>query len=281
MEKPSGSCCTTPIAYPAARVYIVEPDVSAREHLVALCASVALTARPFERPGACLEEVDAQSRGCVLMNVWLPEMTGLQFQQALLQREVYLPLVMLTSRPDVATAVTALKHGAFDFLESHCSPQLLLDRIFRAIETDAAKSIERAQVHAVRARLDQLTNRERQILQLLVEGKTTKEAACHLGLTAKTVENHRARIMDKMEARNLAVLLRSVYVGIQRGPLNVDLTRWGSKAEIGSAPRVAASENPCPMPSPFSYQCKSTWKRCSSGEGSNCVPGQSVPDTAP
>lgn len=196
----------------APSVYILDPDSAFRSKVVELCVTVTLRAVPFENPGAFLAEVDSETRGCVVMNSWLPGMTGFQLQEVLQQRQIHMPLIVVAARPDVRTAVETLKHGAFDFLDKNCSSQDLLERVFQAIDRDTARSAERARTEAVRRRLAQLTPREREVLELLILGKTTKDIAGDLGLSAKTVENHRARLMDKMEAANLAGLLRDVYL---------------------------------------------------------------------
>lgn len=200
----------TPVQ-PAA--FILEPDVRFGNAMVSLCTSVALEARHYVTPDLFWRDVDEASRGCLVTNAWLPGATGLQIQEVLRQKEIHLPVIVLSSHPDVHTAVESLKRGAFDFLEKTVSQELLLEQILRAVELDTSRAAERERIRAMRIRLAQLSRREREVLSLLVEGKTAKQTAADLGLSAKTVENHRGRIMEKTGARTFASLVRLVWEG--------------------------------------------------------------------
>jgi len=186
------------------RVVVVNHNETARESLRRLCASVGLAVETYPTAEAFLEASDGPRPGCLLLELCLPGMGGLALQRELIARRVGLPIIVVTGYGDVQAAVEALKAGAFDYFEEPFSRQLLLDRIHQAIEMDRALWQREAQ-RADRAwRLGRLTPRERQVLDLVVDGKTNREIAGTLAMREKTVEYHRASLMRKLSVDSLA-----------------------------------------------------------------------------
>jgi FixJ family two-component response regulator len=155
--------------------------------------------------------------GCLVLDVRMPGLSGLELQAKLAAQGAGLPVIILTGHAEVPMAVQALKAGAVDFFEKPVSEQKLLDRIQQALEQDARDRLRRAGRAEVRARLARLTARERQVLGLVVAGKSNKEMASELGVTTKTIEAHRAQIMRKLEAESLAELVR-LSLSADNGP---------------------------------------------------------------
>ena len=192
------------------RVFIVNHNPAAREALRQLCASVGLAVETYPTAEAFLDALDGCRPGCLVLELCLPGMGGFGLQRELIVRNVGLPIIVVTGYGDVQTAVQTLKAGAFDYFEEPFSRQLLLDRIHQAIEMDRALWQREAQ-RADRAwRLGRLTPRERQVLDLVVDGKTNREIAGTLAMREKTVEYHRASLMRKLSVDSLAEMIRLV-----------------------------------------------------------------------
>jgi len=189
-------------------VYVVDDDASARESLCWLLGTDKLPSRAFAAAGEFLEAWSADWRGCIMLDIRMPEMNGLQVQQELARRGNRMPVIVLTGHADVPVAIRAMKLGAHDFLEKPYSDDELLDAVRNALahERELGRA-EHERGSALRA-LAELTERERQVMRLVVDGKTNKEAAAELGISAKTVEVHRARVMTKTGARTFSALVR-------------------------------------------------------------------------
>ena len=191
-------------------VFVVDDDPAMRESLSFLMGSVGIRVRTFENAQAFLDQHDTGERGCLVLDVRMPGMSGLELQEHLNQQGVSLPVVMITGYGDIPMAVRALKSGALDFIEKPFTEQELLDRVNEALHVDERlRRLEEKRV-LFDARVSRLTERESQVMQLVVDGKSNKLIAHELGLSPKTVEVHRSRVMDKMEAGSLAQLLRLV-----------------------------------------------------------------------
>jgi two-component system response regulator DctR len=200
-----------------ASVYIVDDDASVREALAWLLRSRRLGSQVFDSAEAFLEMIEGAhlpSRpACLLLDVRMPGMSGLALFDRLVERGLHLvlPVIFLTGHADVPTAVSAVKRGAFDFCEKPFSDNALVDRIEQALAQSAA-IVQAQQVRArLRLRLAELTDRERAVMQLVVEGLPNKRIADQLDISVRTVEVHRARVFDKMEVKSaveLANLLR-------------------------------------------------------------------------
>jgi FixJ family two-component response regulator len=193
-----------------ATVFVVDDDPAMRESLSFLIGSVGIRVKTFENAHAFLDQYDSEERGCLVLDVRMPGMSGLELQERLSTTGVSLPVVMVTGYGDVPMAVRALKSGALDFIEKPFTDQELLDRVNEALNVDRRIHRETKKRLNYDARVGRLTERELQVMRLVVDGKSNKMIAHELGLSPKTVEVHRARVMDKMEVGSLAQLLRLV-----------------------------------------------------------------------
>jgi len=193
---------------PKPTVFIVDDDTAVRDALKFLMRSVG---RPVETFGSATEFLDAyrdDRPGCLVLDIRLPGMSGLELQEKLIERRAIVPIIFITGHGDVPMAVEAMQAGALDFLQKPFRDQDLLDRINQALEKDAANRQALKELNAIRERLASLTAREREVMNLVVHGKANKVIAGDLKLSQRTVEIHRARVMEKMEARSLADLVK-------------------------------------------------------------------------
>lgn len=200
---------------PEPLVHVVDDEAAIRESLAMLLRSVGLASRAY---GGAQEFLDAwrpQGAECLVCDVRMPGMSGLELQEALSARNARLPVVLITGHGDVAMAVRAMKAGASDFIEKPFNDQVLLDAVNRALaRARDGQGVGRAEVEA---RLETLTPREREVLLLVAEGRPNKVVATRLGLSTRTVEVHRAKVMEKMQARSLAELVRmAILCGLMR-----------------------------------------------------------------
>jgi RNA polymerase sigma factor (sigma-70 family) len=209
----------TPEPPPAPLVFVVDDEPAVRDSLALLLRSVGLPTRTFESAQAFLEAFRPVPNSCLLADVRMPGMSGLELQEALRTRGLDVPIIVLTGHGDVAMAVRAMKAGAADFIEKPYNDQVLIDAVHRALaasrEPHAAPAADRA---GIEARLDTLSPREREVMQLVAEGKPNKVIATRLGLSTRTVEVHRAKVMEKMQAASLAELVRmALAAGLPAG----------------------------------------------------------------
>ena len=189
-------------------VYVVDDDDAVRDGLKWLIESVDLQVAPCPNAQTFLEAYDGSRPGCLVLDVRLRGMSGLDLQAELARRDISIPTIVVTGHGDVPMAVRAMKLGAIDFVEKPFNDQELLERIQKAIEGDLeARRGDRERVEAC-ALLATLSPREREVLDLLVLGKANKEVADQLGLSTRTVEGHRARLMEKLACGSLAELVR-------------------------------------------------------------------------
>ena len=189
-------------------VYVVDDDDAVRDGLKWLIESVDLQVAPCPNAQTFLEAYDGSRPGCLVLDVRLRGMSGLDLQAELARREISIPTIVVTGHGDVPMAVRAMKLGAIDFVEKPFNDQELLERIQKAIEGDLqARRGDRERAEAC-ALLATLSPREREVLDLLVLGKANKEVADQLGLSTRTVEGHRARLMEKLACGSLAELVR-------------------------------------------------------------------------
>lgn len=189
-------------------VYVVDDDASLRTALLRLLRSVGIEAEAFASAPEFLAHPRAERPGCVVLDVRMPRMSGLELQQALRAAGIELPIIFVTGHGDVEMSVRAMKAGAVDFLQKPFHDQDLLDAIQRAVDGDRARRARQAEEAAIRRRYDTLTPREREVLAHLVTGALNKQVAGRLGTSEKTIKVHRARILDKMECESLAELVR-------------------------------------------------------------------------
>jgi FixJ family two-component response regulator len=204
LTKPEGCDVTT--TQPT--VFVVDDDSDMRESLNDLISSVRLPVKDYPSATEFLDDYDPSTPGCVLLDVRMPGMSGLELQDKLRQQRMDIPIIIITGHGDVPMALRAMKNGAVDFIEKPFRPQVLLDRIREAIDKDAIARKARARRSEIAVRFARLTPRERQVVDLLVSGCSSKQIATQLGVTSQAIDAHRARATKKLEVNNLAELIR-------------------------------------------------------------------------
>ncbi len=195
-------------ADPQPTVFIVDDDPAIRFAMQALMDSVNLAHEIFPSGDEFLENVDDHRAGCLVLDIRMPGLGGLELQEELIKRGSALPIIFITGHGDVPMAVDAMQKGAVDFIQKPFRDQDLLDRVREALRTDQERREEQQKHAEVAERLARLTNREREVFDLVVTGKPNKVIAYELGVSQRTVEIHRARVMEKMQARSLADLVK-------------------------------------------------------------------------
>lgn len=191
-----------------ATVYVIEDDKDLRETLGALLESSGFGPRCFASAEDFLAGGPAERPACAIVDLRLPGMSGLDLQKKLHDEQPHLPVIVMTGHGDVATARSALRTGALDFLEKPVQPKELMDAVTQALESDA-QALERAREREqMRERVGRLTPRELEVFQRITDGLHNREIAVELGISPRTVEVHRARLMDKLNARRIADLFR-------------------------------------------------------------------------
>lgn len=190
------------------KVFIVDDDQEVREAIELLMRSVGLAARGFDSARSYLEQFDPALPGCLILDVRMKGMSGLDLQEQLAERPLHPPVIVITGHGDVPMAVRAVKAGAVDFIEKPFNDQTLLDAVHRAFQQDAENRGQASRLADINERLGRLTPREREILEQVVAGKRNKVIAADLGISQSTVEAHRAKVMEKTAARSLSDLMR-------------------------------------------------------------------------
>lgn len=191
-------------------VFLIDDDAAVRDSLSLLLRSVGLNVIAYANAYDFLEADHQEHPACLVLDVRMPGMGGLQLSRALREKGGSWPIVFITGHGDVPMAVEAMRDGAFDFIQKPFREDELIERVQQAIEQDEADLAVQAERHDVEARLESLTDREQEILEQLVEGHANKVIAINLGISQRTVELHRLRVMQKMQARSLAHLVRMV-----------------------------------------------------------------------
>ncbi len=192
-------------------VYVVDDDPGVRDSLRLLLQSVGMPAALYDSAAAFLQGYRPGSRAdCLVADIRMPGMSGLELQQTLIERSIGIPIVFITGHGDVPMAVEAMKAGAVDFLQKPFRDQALLDRINRALELSRAQLANRVSNDVFHQRVATLTPREAEVMELVVQGNANKVIALDLGVSQRTVELHRARVMRKMGVRSLAELVTMV-----------------------------------------------------------------------
>jgi FixJ family two-component response regulator len=195
-------------AQPQELVYIVDDDSAVRDSLAMLLKSVGIKNQTFESALAFLEAFDPDRIGCLVADIRMPVMSGLQLQKELNARKVGIPIIFITGHGDVPMAVDAMKDGAVDFLTKPFRDQDLLARIRSALSSAELAFEAEHKLREVREHFESLTPREKEVMELVVKGSANKVIAMDLGVSQRTVELHRARVMQKMAVRSLAELVR-------------------------------------------------------------------------
>lgn len=193
-------------------VFVVDDDEEVRDSLTVLLQSVGLKVKGYGSAQDFLDDYDPGRSGCLVLDIRMPGMSGTELQERLGDRRATLPIIMVTGHGDVALAVKSMKAGALDFLQKPFNEQELLDLVHHALANDAERRSASNRRQAVIDRLASLTPREREVMELIVDGKANKNIATALGLSRRTVEIHRARVMKKTEAESLAELVAMVLL---------------------------------------------------------------------
>ena len=189
-------------------VYIVDDDDIIRKYFSAMLSAAQLTCRMVESAEAFLTEYDPQQPGCLLLDVQMPGMTGLELQRQLNRRGATIPVIFITGHGEIPMVVEALSDGAFGFLQKPVATETLLEQVHKALDRDASNRAELLEREQILQRFESLTPRERDVLMLMMEGRSNKAMAGDLLLSQRTVELYRARIMEKTGSRSLAQLVR-------------------------------------------------------------------------
>ena len=199
-----------------ATVFVVDDDAAVRDALKDLLESDGLTAEVYGAAQEFLDAHDTDRGGCLLLDIQMPDMNGLELQQKLADKGSSLPVIIITGHGDVPIAVKALKAGAVDFIEKPFTDDVILGSVRRALELGERNRREQASVDEAKAGIARLTTREYEVFEHLVIGRLNKQIAFDLGISARTVEVHRARVLEKTGVRNLAHLVRmAMALGIE------------------------------------------------------------------
>jgi RNA polymerase sigma factor (sigma-70 family) len=189
-------------------VFVVDDDEEVRSALKLLFESVGLPVTCYPSALDYLDQFNESLPGCLVVDVRMPGMSGLDMQEKLADYPIHPPVIIITGHGDVPMAVRAVQAGAVNFIEKPFRDQILLDSVHRAIEMDAERRGEASRLSEIREHLGQLTPREREVLDLVISGMRNKNISEQLGITLSTVEAHRSRVMEKMQADSLSHLMR-------------------------------------------------------------------------
>lgn len=219
-------------------VFVLHDDVELVEELCTLMASVHLPVETHGGIDSLSASLDSSRLGCLILGVRMREMSGIEFCRRLRAAGIALPVIFVTAYGDVPTAVKAMQEGAFDFLQRPFSEQYLLDRVHAALEKDCQDRSRMAEREAAAARFEALSAKERQVVDLIVSGRTSKVMARELGIGLKTVDFHRANIMRKVGAETVGelvcLLFKGGYAGMARGTLAMNEQRRPGRDQIGA-----------------------------------------------
>jgi two-component system response regulator FixJ len=194
----------------AALVYLVDDDEAVRDALGMLLKSIGLEFEAYASALEFLEHFDASRHACLVADIRMPGLSGLELQERLNEQRAEIPIIFITGHGDVPMAVSAMKSGAADFLQKPFRDQELIDRIHKALAEDRRRRLFRAEDDEIRARIASLTPRENEVMRRVVRGQANKVIAMDLGVSQRTVELHRARVMRKLKMRSLAELVHAV-----------------------------------------------------------------------
>lgn len=198
-------------------VHVIDDDTDVRQSLAFLLSTAGLAVRVHESGSAFLKILSEVQEGCIVTDVRMPGVDGIELQRRLADAGVKLPVIVMTGHGDIALAVEAMKAGAIDFIEKPFDDEVLIAAIKTALARRAGDRERHARVAEVRDRMKLLSERERQVMEGLVAGKPNKIIAYDLGISARTVEIYRANVMTKMQAESLSALVRMVLV--ESGPI--------------------------------------------------------------
>ncbi len=191
-------------------VFVVDDDEDIRSSLKRLLEQVDLKVEEFGKASDFLEAYDSASPGCLLLDIRMPEMSGIELQKRMLERGIPLPIIFITGHADVAIAVDCMKRGAFEFIEKPVQAQRLLDTIQRALSLDRDRRSIRAEVDEAKTCFSRLTPRESQVVEFAVTGLSNRDIARELGVSSQAIDAHRSKSMQKLGVTNVADLVRLI-----------------------------------------------------------------------
>jgi len=195
-----------PETLPNTLVYLVDDDYSVRDSLSLLIESTGQAVRCFESADEFLNNFDTEQAGCLILDVRMPNMTGLELQEEMARRNFSIPIIFISGHADIPDSSKAFRAGAVDYMEKPFDSNILLTRMQEAIQKDLDTRVHSAEIRKLKKRLSQLTPRELEVMVLIVKGLSNKEAAKQLVVSNRTIDVHRSKIMEKMEAADLAEL---------------------------------------------------------------------------
>jgi FixJ family two-component response regulator len=193
---------------PEQLIYVIDDDEAVRDSMGMLLESADLPYRCFASADRFIAEHDGSQRGCLILDIRMPGMTGIELQQKLTQMGSSLPIIFITGHGDVPMAVEAMRRGAFDFLRKPINEENFLERVTYALDQESGHWQLKLDRDQAQQRIESLTDREQEVFLLVAEGLANKVVAIELGISERTVEVHRAQVMKKLEARTLAQLVR-------------------------------------------------------------------------
>ena len=215
---PTAKSAATVVSDTRPIVFVVDDDLSVRESLEAWVGEAGWRSRLFVSAEDFLNDPGERTPGCLVLDVSLPDLDGLELQERIAEDRAYMPIIFITGRGDIPMSVQAMKAGAVEFLTKPVRPDVLVSAIRAAIERSRAVLAEQEELSNLRARHDALTPRERDVMALVVRGRLNKEVAAELGIKEFTVKHHRGSAMHKMKARSLAELVRiAARLGLPTG----------------------------------------------------------------
>ena len=193
---------------PLSTVYLVDDDFAVLRLLQALVASIGVEGHAFSSAKGFLSTYRPTPCECLVCDIRMPDLDGIELQKQLKARNVTMPIIFLTGFAEVSIAVEAMKHGAFDFIEKPFSAQALLSKIQSALDMSKIRYSQWLETQAIKARIELLTPRERSVIHHVVAGNSSREISGLLGISVRTVENHRTRIMDKLHVESIVDLVK-------------------------------------------------------------------------
>lgn len=204
-----------------ATIFVVDDDISVRTGLSRLIRSAGWTVEPIASAQEFLERAPAVGLGCVVLDVHMPDMTGPELHDRMVEAGISFPVVFLTGKGDINTGVSAMKKGAVDYLLKPVDDEVLLQAIDQAVDRHVAESTRKDARESVLARFSHLSEREREVLYLVLKGRLNKQIGAELGIAEKTVKVHRGRVMEKMQVRSVAELVHLCEMAGISSPVSV------------------------------------------------------------